>query len=127
MLRAILSFFGFIFSWLTTGLVLAALGLGAIFWMYSRDLPNHETLKQYAPATLSTIYSGEGRVMDEFAKERRIFTPIDEIPDLVKFAFVSAEDKNFYSHKGYDPLGIIKAGIDALKGERLRGASTITQ
>ena len=65
--------------------------------------------------------------MDEFAKERRIFTPIDEIPDLVKFAFVSAEDKNFYSHKGYDPLGIIKAGIDALKGERLRGASTITQ
>ena len=127
MLRAILSFFGFIFSWLTTGLVLAALGLGAIFWMYSRDLPNHETLKRYEPATLSTIYSGEGRVMDEFARERRIFTPIDEIPDLVKFAFVSAEDKNFYSHKGYDPLGIIKAGIDALKGERLRGASTITQ
>ncbi len=127
MLRAILSFFGFIFSWMTTGMVLAALGVGAIFWMYGRDLPNHEQLSRYEPPTLSTIYSGEGRIMDEFARERRIFTPIDEIPELVKNAFISAEDKNFYNHKGYDPLGIIKAGLDALQGGRLRGASTITQ
>ena len=127
MLRAILSFFGFIFSWITTGMVMAALGIGAIFWMYGRDLPNHEQLSRYEPATLSTIYSGQGRIMDEFAKERRIFTPIDEIPDVVKYAFVSAEDKNFYSHHGYDPLGIIKAAIDAAQGGRLRGASTITQ
>ena len=127
MIRAILSFFGFIFSWLTTGMVLAVLGLGAIFWMYSRDLPNHETLKRYEPLTLSTIYSGEGRVMDEFAKERRIFTAIDDIPVMVRNAFVSAEDKNFYQHHGYDPLGIIKAALDAAKGQRLRGASTITQ
>ena len=127
MLRAILSFFGFIFSWVTTGLVMAALGLGAIFWMYGRDLPNHEQLARYEPATLSTIYSGQGKIMDEFAKERRIFTPIDEIPDVIKNAFVSAEDKNFYSHRGYDPLGIVKAVIDAAQGGRLRGASTITQ
>lgn len=127
MLRSILAFFGFIFSWVTTGLVLMALGIGAIFWMYARDLPNHEALKRYEPLTLSTIYSAEGRVMDEFAKERRIFTPIDEIPTLVKDAFISAEDKNFYKHHGYDPLGIIKAGLDAAKGQRLRGASTITQ
>lgn len=127
MLRAILSFFGFIFSWLTTGMVLAAFGIGAIFWMYGRDLPNHEQLAQYAPPTLSTIYSGQGRIMDEFAEERRIFTPIDEIPDLVKNAFISAEDKNFYSHRGYDPLGILKAAFDAARGGRLRGASTITQ
>lgn len=127
MLRAILSFFGFIFSWLTIGLVMGALGIGAIFWMYGRDLPNHEQLSKYEPATISMIYSGQGRLMDEFAKERRIFTAIDEIPDLVKHAFVSAEDKNFYTHHGYDPLGIIKAAFDAAMGGRVRGASTITQ
>ncbi len=127
MLRAILSFFGFIFSWLTIGLVMAALGLGAVFYMYSRDLPNYEQLARYQPATISTIYSREGRIMDEFARERRIFTPIDEIPDLVKEAFISAEDKNFYNHHGYDPLGILKALFQAAKGKRLRGASTITQ
>ncbi|MFT5005551.1 MAG: penicillin-binding protein 1A, partial [Paracoccaceae bacterium] len=106
---------------------MAALGLGAIFWMYGRDLPNHEALAQYEPPTLSTIYSGEGRIMDEFAKERRIFTPIEEIPEIVKNAFISAEDKNFRTHRGYDPLGIIKAAVDAAQGARLRGASTITQ
>jgi penicillin-binding protein 1A len=95
--------------------------------MYGRDLPSHESLAQYTPPTISRIYSGQGRLIDEFAKERRIFTPIDEIPDVVKYAFVSAEDKNFYSHHGYDPLGIIKAAIDAAQGGRLRGASTITQ
>ncbi len=127
MLRIILSFFGFIFSWLTTGMVMAALGIGAIFWMYGRDLPDYDQLARYEPATLSTIYSGQGKIMDEFAKERRIFTPIDEVPDVIKDAFVSAEDKNFYKHKGYDPLGILKAAIDAAQGARLRGASTITQ
>ncbi|MFT4715650.1 MAG: penicillin-binding protein 1A [Paracoccaceae bacterium] len=108
-------------------MIMAALGLGAIFWMYGRDLPNHEALAQYEPPTLSTIYSGEGRIMDEFAKERRIFTPIEEIPEIVKNAFISAEDKNFRTHRGYDPLGIIKAAVDAAQGARLRGASTITQ
>jgi penicillin-binding protein 1A len=127
LLRSILSFFGLIFSWLTTAMVMGALGLGAIFWMYSRDLPDYEQLAQYEPNTLSTVYSREGRVMDEFARDRRIFTPIEEIPDVVKNAFVSAEDKNFWTHKGYDPLGIIKAAVTAAQGGRLRGASTITQ
>ena len=127
MLRAILSFFGFIFTWITLGLVMVAVGIGAVFWIYGQDLPNFERLKNYEPETLSTIYSREGRVMDEFARERRIFTPIDEIPDLVKHAFISAEDKNFYFHHGYDPLGILKAVISAAEGKRLRGASTITQ
>ena len=65
--------------------------------------------------------------MDEFAQERRLFTPADEIPDIVKQAFISAEDKNFYEHAGYDPAGIAKAIIDAARGQDLRGASTITQ
>nr|WP_249139010.1 PBP1A family penicillin-binding protein [Actibacterium sp. MT2.3-13A] len=103
--------------------------IGAIFWMYSRDLPNHEELANYSPKTISRIYSGEGRMIDEFAEERRLFAPADEIPDLVKQAFISAEDKNFYTHHGYDTRGIASAVIDAVKsrGRNVRGASTITQ
>ena len=129
MIRFILSFFGAIFSWVVTALVIGALALGAIFWMYSRNLPSHEQLAQYAPKTISRIYSGEGKLIDEFAEERRLFQPIDEIPDLVKEAFISAEDKHFYSHKGYDAMGMIKAVVQAVQsgGENLRGASTITQ
>ncbi|MEP3296347.1 MAG: penicillin-binding protein 1A [Pseudoruegeria sp.] len=127
MIRAILSFFGGIFSLITIGAVAVALTIGAIFWIYGRDLPNHEQLSQYTPKTISRIYSGEGQIIDEFARERRLFAQSEEIPPLVKQAFISAEDKNFYSHKGYDPLGMVKAGIDAAQGGRLRGASTITQ
>ncbi len=106
---------------------MAALTIGAVFWMYGRDLPNHEQLARYTPATISRIYSGEGRIIDEFADERRLFAQASEIPALVKHAFISAEDKNFYSHKGYDPRGMVSAAIDAARGNRLRGASTITQ
>ncbi len=106
---------------------MGGMGLMTLFWIYSQDLPNPEQLALYEPPTLSRIYSGRGLVMDEFARERRIFTPIDEIPEVVKAAFISAEDKNFYNHAGYDPLGILKALIDAARGERLRGASTIPQ
>lgn len=127
MLRFIASVFGAIFTLITLGAFAVALTVGAIFFYYGRDLPNHEQLAQYSPPTISRIYSGEGRMIDEFARERRIFVPSNEIPDLVKQAFISAEDKNFYLHKGYDPLGMIKAGLDAARGGRLRGASTITQ
>ncbi|MEM7439330.1 MAG: PBP1A family penicillin-binding protein [Pseudomonadota bacterium] len=127
MLRFILNIFGWIFSWLTIGAVMVVIALGAVFWMYGRDLPDHAALASYEPATISRVYSIEGRVMDEFARERRMFTPADEIPDIIKQAFVSAEDKNFYNHAGYDPLGIAKAILDAAQGARLRGASTITQ
>jgi penicillin-binding protein 1A len=107
----------------------AALTLGGIFFMYSRDLPSHENLAQYTPATISRIYSGEGQIIDEFAQERRLFVPAEDIPDLVKQAFISAEDKNFYNHHGYDTRGMVAALIEAVqsRGERMRGASTITQ
>jgi penicillin-binding protein 1A len=97
--------------------------------MYSKDLPNHEQLAQYEPPTISRIYSGEGVLMDEFAQERRLFAPIDDIPDKVKWAFISAEDKNFYTHAGYDPRGMAVAVYEAIatRGQTLRGASTITQ
>ncbi|MGF1660680.1 MAG: penicillin-binding protein 1A [Rubrimonas sp.] len=114
-------------------IVIAAIGgVGLVVWMYDRDLPSHDSLAAYAPATLSRVYSGEGELIAEFARERRIFTPIDEIPDLVKQAFISAEDKNFYSHPGVDVTGVARAmvaNLQALRsgGGRLQGASTITQ
>lgn len=129
MFRFILSFFGAIFSLVTLGVFMAALTIGGIFWMYARDLPSHEALAQYKPPTISRIYSGEGQLIDEFAEERRLFTPSEEIPDLIKQAFISAEDKNFYTHKGYDIRGIAAAAIEAVRsrGRNVRGASTITQ
>ncbi|MBL9049406.1 MAG: PBP1A family penicillin-binding protein [Tabrizicola sp.] len=129
MLRFVGNVLGGLFSALTLGLVFAALTLGGIFYMYSRDLPSHENLAQYTPATISRIYSGEGRIIDEFAQERRLFVASEDIPDLVKHAFISAEDKNFYTHHGYDTRGMVAALIEAVKsrGESMRGASTITQ
>ena len=127
MLRASLSFVGAIFSLICFGVIAVAVLISAIFAMYGRDLPNTDTLAQYTPDTISRIYSGQGDLMDEFARERRLFAPADEIPDIVKQAFISAEDKNFYQHKGYDPRGIAAAVFDAAQGARLRGASTITQ
>ncbi|WP_370285763.1 penicillin-binding protein 1A [Pseudooceanicola nanhaiensis] len=129
MIRFILSFFGGIFTMLTLGLAVGALSIGAIFWVYGRDLPSHESLAQYQPKTISRIYSGEGRIIDEFAVERRLFAPAEEIPDLIKQAFISAEDKNFYNHAGYDTRGMVAAAVDAVKsrGRDVRGASTITQ
>lgn len=129
MFRFILSFFGGIFTTITLGMVMVALGISAIFYIYGRDLPSHESLAQYTPPTISRIYSGRGDLIDEFAQERRLFAPIETVPDLVKQAFVSAEDKNFYTHEGYDLRGIGAAAIDAVKsrGQDVRGASTITQ
>jgi penicillin-binding protein 1A len=129
MIRFILSFIGAIFSWITTGLVMIAVGISGVLWIYGRDLPDHEMLSQYSPATISRIYSGEGRIVDEFARERRLFVASEDIPDLVAHAFVSAEDKNFYQHAGYDMRGIGAALVDAVRsrGDDVRGASTITQ
>ena len=129
MTRFIFSFFGAIFSMITLGLVMAALTVGAVFWVYGRDLPDHESLANYLPPTISRIYSTEGRIIDEFAEERRIYAAADEIPDLVKHAFISAEDKNFYLHAGFDLRGIAAAAYEAVetRGASIRGASTIPQ
>lgn len=129
MLRFVLLIFGGIFSLFTLGLTMLGLTVGAVFYMYGRDLPSYDVLSQYAPKTISRIYSSEGNIIDEFAIERRLFTPAEEIPDIIKQAFVSAEDKNFYSHSGFDARGIAAAFVDAVKsrGEDVRGASTITQ
>ncbi len=129
MIRFLLSTLGGLFSWLVIAAVFAALTIGGVFWVYSRDLPDYAALAQYSPKTISRIYSGEGHIIDEFAEERRIFTPIEDIPQLVKEAFISAEDKNFYSHQGFDARGMAAALLEAIRsrGETMRGASTIPQ
>jgi len=127
MLRFVFSAVGAVFTLLTTGALFVALVAMAVLWMYGRELPDHEELVNYQPKTISRVYSVEGEIIDEFAVERRLFVPSTDIPDLVKQAFISAEDKNFYSHAGYDPMGMAAALVDAAQGGRLRGASTITQ
>ncbi|MBW7921985.1 MAG: PBP1A family penicillin-binding protein [Rubellimicrobium sp.] len=107
------------------GAVAGAIGLGAIFYIYGRDLPSYETLSQYAPPTISRIYSSEGTLIDEFAQERRLFVPIEEVPPLVQHAFIAAEDQHFYTHPGVDVLGLASALRDAAGGAVMRGASTI--
>jgi len=121
-----------LFSLLSLGAIAAVAGVGMVVWRYDRGLPDHDSLVRYEPATLSRVYSGEGALLAEFARERRVFVPIEEIPDLVKQAFISAEDKNFYTHAGIDPLGIARAAAANLQAirsgsSRLQGASTITQ
>ncbi len=129
MLRFVFSTIGGLFTMLTLGTIMAALSIGAIFYVYGRTLPSYNWILQYAPQTVSRVYSGEGRIIDEFAGQRRIYVTAAEIPDVVKHAFVSAEDRNFYTHPGFDIRGMASAFIDAveLRGSNVRGASTITQ
>ena len=123
MVRPLINIIGSVFTIITLGAIGFAITIGAVFWIYGRDLPSHESLSQYKPPTISRIYSVEGQIIDEFAKERRLFTPAGEIPNSVKNAFISAEDKNFYSHPGYDVRGIISAIVDAVRsgGQVVRG------
>ncbi|MEM6385812.1 MAG: PBP1A family penicillin-binding protein [Pseudomonadota bacterium] len=130
MTRFIFSFLGGIFTLVTLGLVMAAIGVGAIFYVYGRDLPDVTYLENYQPQTVTRIYAPEGDIMDEFAgEERRIYVPFEEIPEVVKDAFISAEDKNFYQHSGFDLRAIGAAIYEAIetRGETVRGASTIPQ
>ena len=98
---------------------------------YGSDLPEYKQLKNYEPAIVTRLYAGDGRLMAEFAQEKRVFTPIEAIPAQVKQAFIAAEDKNFYNHKGVDFIAIARAMLTNVmnigQGRRLIGASTITQ
>ncbi len=123
----------FIYGGLTIAGLIAVVVLGAVIYIYSltRDMPSVETLQNYQPPVTTRVYAGNGTVLGEYARERRIFVPISFVPKQVINAFTSAEDKNFYSHPGVDPSGIMRAAgkdvINVLQHKRLEGASTITQ
>ena len=112
------------------GLLLGLLIL-SILWVFSNNLPDYKFLINYKPPVSSKVYSGEGELVSDFSSERRIFVPFNAIPVKVVNAFLSAEDKNFFSHPGVDAKGIIRATIknisNYLSSKRLEGASTITQ
>lgn len=113
------------------GLVVVIGGVAYLVNQYSKDLPDYSQLSNYTPPVVTRLYAGDGRLLAEFAEEKRIFVPVTEIPDLVKQAFISAEDKNFYNHEGVDPLAIFRAALSNVmnigSGRRMIGASTITQ
>jgi penicillin-binding protein 1A len=126
-------FIGTLFSLVSTAAIFSIGGLAGLVHIYGSDLPAHDELVSYHPKMLTRVYSGEGQVIAEFYREKRVFVPVDEIPEMVKNAFISAEDKNFYSHPGVDAVGIAKAitrfamARAAGRSARLSGASTITQ
>ncbi len=127
MFKFFIGFVGIIFNVIILGSLSFALLMSLLISYYGRDLPSAEEIENYKPETLSRVYDSNGNVLGTFGKKNRIYTPISDIPSLVKNAFISAEDKNFYIHSGYDPFGLLKAIIDVFRGKKLRGASTITQ
>ncbi len=116
------------------GLVLAVLGGGLAalaYWHFSRDLPDHQQLADYQPPIVTRVHAGDGRLLAEYASERRIFVPISAIPPRVVDAFIAIEDKHFYSHPGIDLPSILRAALTNFEhvgsSRRPVGASTITQ
>ncbi|MEO9788354.1 MAG: penicillin-binding protein 1A [Aurantimonas coralicida] len=103
---------------------------GGFAWYIEKmgsDLPDYQVLAAYEPPVTTRVHAADGSLMAEYARQRRLFLPIQAVPDLVKNAFLSAEDKNFYQHPGVDIEGVARAVMVLAKGGRMQGASTITQ
>ncbi len=120
-----------IFILASSSLILSGVLIIGILWTYSNDLPDYKFLKNYKPSVSSKVYSGNGELVSDFSQEKRIFVPFNSIPKNVINSFLSAEDKNFFSHPGVDAKGVIRAVINnisnIISSKRLEGASTITQ
>lgn len=119
-------------------LILGGVGVlaiaGAVFWAivhFGRDLPDYRQLADYEPSVVTRVHAGDGSLLAEFAKEQRLFVPIDAVPQQLINAFLSAEDKNFYEHSGLDYMGMVRGNIrnvlNVIQGRPLQGGSTITQ
>jgi len=115
----------------------AVLGLFAAIFVFifvvrvTKDLPSLETLAEYKPPVMTRVHAGDGKLISEFSKQARVFVPVETIPEKLQQAFVSAEDKRFYDHNGWDPIGLTRAALTApmkkIKKQRIGGTSTITQ
>src|SRR5579859_851526 len=127
-MKILLRFLGFLFA---AGTILFIAGIAAVaglMWHFSKDLPEYSQLQNYEPPVMTRVHAGDGSLLAEYARERRLYLPSSAIPPLVKEAFISAEDKNFYIHRGFDPEGIVRAAYVFLQGSKhVQGASTITQ
>ena len=111
--------------------LLISITILGVLWTFSNKIPDYKFLKNYKPAVSSKMYSGNGEVVADFSKEKRIFVPYGAIPKNVVNSFLAAEDKNFFSHPGIDAKGVLRAIIknvqNIMTSKRLEGASTITQ
>ncbi len=124
-----------VFGALFTLVILVGAGGSVVLYSayarFSADLPDLDSLRHYQPRVMSRVYAGDLRLLAELATERRIFVPYNAIPEMVKHAFMSAEDQNFLTHRGVDPIAILRAAVTDLsqygQGRRPVGASTITQ
>jgi len=130
-MKLLLRFFGFLFA---AGTILFVVGVAAaagLLWHFSKDLPDYSQLQDYEPPVMTRVHAADGSLLGEYARERRLYIPIQAVPKLVINAFLAAEDKNFYEHGGLDFTGIARAGIVYLQNfgssRRPQGASTITQ
>jgi len=115
-------------------LIAGVIGVGGIIYIlnhYGKDLPDYTQLANYEPPIVSRIYAGDGSLLSEFAKQKRLFIPVSAVPPRIIEAYLSAEDKNFYTHSGLDYLGLMRAVLTNVKnsftGGGKVGASTITQ
>ncbi|WP_407146879.1 penicillin-binding protein 1A [Bradyrhizobium sp. ORS 86] len=130
-MRLLFRFFGFLF---TAGSILFLAGLAAVaglFWHFSKDLPDYTQLQNYEPPVMTRVHAADGSLLAEYARERRLYLPIQAVPKLVINSFLAAEDKNFYEHGGVDYTGMARAGLAYIQNygsnRRPQGASTITQ
>jgi penicillin-binding protein 1A len=130
-MRRFVKFLAFAAVGLMTAAVFAAIAFGVVLQRYSSDLPSVNQLASYSPAVVTRLYASDGRLLAEYAKEKRVFMPLSAIPKTVQNAFLSAEDQNFYQHKGVDVLGILRAVKENIanygSGRSMVGGSTITQ
>jgi penicillin-binding protein 1A len=129
----ILRLIGYLFG--IGAVIFLAVAAGVAYYVsgLTHDLPNYDVLAKYEPPVMTRVHAADGQLVAEYARERRLYLPIQAIPERIKAAFLSAEDKNFYSHAGIDYFGAARALLQNLEayagggGQRLVGASTITQ
>src|ERR687893_339142 len=126
-MRFVLRFFGFLFSLGAIAFLIVAAAASYFYWQYSQDLPDHAALANYEPPVMTRVHATDGSLLAEYAREKRLYIPIQAVPKLVVAAFLSAEDKNCYKHSGIDPEGIVRAALTNFRTGRKQGASTITQ
>jgi penicillin-binding protein 1A len=127
----VLRLLGFLF---TAGVIVFLTGAAIaayILWQFSQDLPDYEVLANYEPKVMTRLHANDGRLIAEYAREERLYVPVETVPDVAVHAFLSAEDKNFFEHGGIDVPAIMRAVVtnirNYMKGRRMVGASTITQ
>ncbi len=130
-MKLLLRFLGFLFAAGTTLFLVGVGAVAALLWHYSQGLPDYSQLKDYEPPVMTRVHAADGSLLAEYAKERRLYLPIQAVPKLVKEAFIAAEDKNFYEHPGIDVYGIMRAAMLYVENygsnRHPQGASTITQ